>query len=120
MKSRLPRVLVGGFALALLACDTTGGGGSDAADTSPRGWVATAAATVIAPGSVDQLTATAFYDTISPQDITASVEWSSVDLAVATVSASGLVTAVAPGTATITGIAPFGGDATVTVTVAQP
>lgn len=64
-------------------------------------------------GSTTQLTAT-----ITPDNATdKSVTWSSSDEAVATVNADGLVTAVAPGTATITATTSNGLKATCAVTV---
>ncbi|MCS3456727.1 uncharacterized protein YjdB [Aeromonas sp. BIGb0405] len=70
----------------------------------------------LAAGLTAQLAATGSYDDGSNRDVTASVSWSSSDPAVATVSPSGLVTAVAPGSATITG-ALDGETATIAVTV---
>ena len=54
-------------------------------------------------GGTQQLTATAFYAYDSTtQDVTRSVTWTSNNPAVAMVTSTGLVTAVGPGTATIT------------------
>lgn len=52
--------------------------------------------------ATQQLTATVTYADGSTADVTADAEWSSSDDTVATVSETGLVTAVAEGSATIT------------------
>lgn len=78
-----------------------------------------ATASTLAAGTKAQLTAVASYSDGSSQNITPLVSWSSSDSDVATVSTSGEVTAVSPGTAVITGS--FGGQVsnlTVTVTAA--
>jgi len=75
-----------------------------------------ATASTLAAGTKTQLTAVANYSDGSSQNITGLVSWSSSDSNVATVNTSGEVTAVAPGTATITGS--FGGQtSTLTITV---
>ncbi|MFQ2105837.1 beta strand repeat-containing protein [Aeromonas rivipollensis] len=75
-----------------------------------------ATASTLAAGTKAQLTAVASYSDGSSQNITPLVSWSSSDSDVATVSTSGEVTAVSPGTAVITGS--FGGQiSTLTVTV---
>ncbi|MGY6039327.1 beta strand repeat-containing protein [Aeromonas sp. AE23HZ002T15] len=75
-----------------------------------------ATASTLAAGTKTQLTAVASYSDGSSQNITGLVSWSSSDSNVATVDTSGEVTAVAPGTATITGS--FGGQtSTLTITV---
>ncbi|MNG93607.1 Bacterial Ig-like domain (group 2) [compost metagenome] len=75
-----------------------------------------ATASTLAAGTKAQLTAVASYSDGSSQNITPLVSWSSSDSDVATISTSGEVTAVAPGTAVITGS--FGGQtSTLTVTV---
>ena len=75
----------------------------------------------VSPPSVglDAGATTALTATVSPSDATdASVNWSSDDVAVATVDANGLVTAVSSGTATITAATVDGGlTASSTVTV---
>ncbi|MFC5706962.1 beta strand repeat-containing protein [Aeromonas eucrenophila] len=70
----------------------------------------------LANGLSSQLTASGTYSDGSSADVTANVHWSSSDPAIATVSQTGLVTAVAPGTATITGSLD-GQNATLSVTV---
>ena len=75
-----------------------------------------ATASTLAAGTKAQLTAVASYSDGSSQNITPLVSWSSSDSDVATVSISGEVTAVSPGTAVITGS--FAGQiSTLTVTV---
>ncbi|MBV7437198.1 Ig-like domain-containing protein [Aeromonas sp. sif2416] len=70
----------------------------------------------LAVGLSRQLTASGVYSDGTSADVTANVQWSSSDPAIATVSLTGLVTAVAPGTATITGTLD-GQSATISVTV---
>ncbi|MNG92351.1 Bacterial Ig-like domain (group 2) [compost metagenome] len=70
----------------------------------------------LAAGLSSQLTASGAYSDGTSTDVTASVQWSSSDPSIATVSLTGLVTAVAPGTATITGTLD-GQTATLSVTV---
>jgi hypothetical protein len=71
-----------------------------------------------------QESATATYsDNSTPKNITSGVVWSIADTSgtnVATISASGLVTAINPGTATVTGsVGSVSGTATITVTLAN-
>lgn len=78
-----------------------------------------ATASTLAAGTKAQLTAVASYSDGTSQDITGLVSWSNSDSSVATVDTNGQITAVAPGTATITGS--FGGQTsnlTITVTAA--
>ena len=70
----------------------------------------------LAAGQGSQLAASGSYSDGTTTDVTANVQWSSDNPAVATVDASGLVTGVAPGTATITGTLD-GQSATLSVTV---
>ncbi|MBI4420748.1 MAG: Ig-like domain-containing protein, partial [Gemmatimonadetes bacterium] len=81
--------------------------------------VTPASPTLTALGATQQLTATAkdaSNNTISGVTIT----WSSSNTGVATVNSSGLVTAVAEGTTTITATAPGGASGAATVRVAVP
>jgi uncharacterized protein YjdB len=65
--------------------------------------IAVTAASVSVPlGTTDQLTATGQYSDGTVQDVSQQVSWTSSSLAVATVSAQGLVTPVARGTVTFT------------------
>lgn len=71
----------------------------------------------LAAGLTGQLAASGSYSDGSTTDVTTAVSWSSSDTAVATVGLhTGLVTAVAPGTAILTGILD-GQSATLQVTV---
>ncbi|MGY3929870.1 beta strand repeat-containing protein [Aeromonas encheleia] len=70
----------------------------------------------LAVGLTGQLAASGTYSDGTSADVTANVQWDTSDPAIATVSLTGLVTAVAPGTATITGILD-GQSATLSVTV---
>jgi len=67
----------------------------------------TADNTSISTGSTQQLTATGTYADATTVVITASMTWSSSDTTIATVDTAGLVTAVGPGTATITATDPI-------------
>jgi uncharacterized protein YjdB len=60
------------------------------------------ATATIASGATQQFTATATYNDSSTADVTATVAWTSSSAAVATINSSGLATAVAAGSATIT------------------
>ncbi|MGY3857790.1 beta strand repeat-containing protein [Aeromonas intestinalis] len=78
-----------------------------------------ATASTLAAGTKTQLTAVANYSDGSSQNISSLISWSSSDSNVATVDTNGEVTAVSPGTATITGS--FGGQTStliITVTAA--
>lgn len=75
------------------------------------------AAPSIADGATVQLTATGTYPDTSTRDVTADSDWSTSDAAIATVSAGGLVTGVAAGSATITAMySDLSDTASVTVT----
>ncbi len=77
--------------------------------------VAPSSATV-ARGATRQLTATALYNNGASQDVTALASWQSSNSTVASVSTSGLVTANAVGTATITAsYRGYSGSTTITV-----
>jgi hypothetical protein len=83
--------------------------------------VAITAATVPTVGSSAQFTCTATFNDGSTQDVTKVASWVSFNEAVAKVSATGLVTGVAPGAAVIkatygVGAAPSSGTFTFTVT----
>jgi uncharacterized protein YjdB len=97
----IPGSLVLGLALSttlfVSACSDSSNGAKtlQAIDVTP-------ANPSIAAGTTQQLTATATYSDQSHADFTTTVGWTTSDAAVATVSSGGLVTAIAPGTATIT------------------
>jgi trimeric autotransporter adhesin len=86
------------------------------ATLNPNGLSISTPPLTLAAGLTAQLAANGSYDDGSSLDVTASVSWTSSDPLVATVSPSGLVTAVAPGTAIITGTL-SGETATILVTV---
>lgn len=74
----------------------------------------------IAGTTTQQLTAIGRYSDDSDRDVTAEAAWTSSDIAVATVSGSGLVTPAQPGTTTITAsVGGRAGSTTLTVTNAQ-
>lgn len=76
-------------------------------DTALSSIAVTADTTSITTGSTQQLTATGTYGDATTVVITASMTWSSSDTTIATVDTGGLVTAVSPGTATITATDPI-------------
>jgi len=124
MRTRLPVVAtaVAAFALVLSCTERQQSPGIPTEPTSARGGpdvksvtVTPSSASIVVSATV-QLTATA-----SPKKVATGFTWSTSDAAVATVSASGLVTGVAPGTATIRAAAgDVTGASTVTVTSAPP
>jgi uncharacterized protein YjdB len=72
-------------------------------------------------GGTQQLTATATYSDKSTKNVTSTVSWASSAPAVATVSAGGLITAVAAGTTTVTAsMNGISSQSTVTVATAAP
>lgn len=71
-------------------------------------------------GKSQQFSATAEYGDGTMQDVTASAAWSSSTATVATVSSSGLVTAVGAGTTTITANYTGKGSTTLTVSTTAP
>jgi uncharacterized protein YjdB len=71
-------------------------------------------------GGTKQMTATGTYSDGSTKTITSTVDWSSSDTSEATVSGTGLVTGVAPGTVTLTAaLDSLSGTTSVTVTIAN-
>jgi uncharacterized protein YjdB len=90
---------------------------------TPTDYIATRSSMAVSPATASiavagtqQLTATVTYSDASTDDLSASTTWVSSDETVATVDASGLVTGVAAGTATITGtFISFTGSSDITV-----
>lgn len=79
----------------------------------------------LSPGATQQLTAAGFFSDGSQADQTSLATWTSSNAGVATVSAGGMVTAVGPGSVTIsasvgTASGTISGSDTVTVTIAPP
>lgn len=114
------RPTLSGFLLLPLACTLIGCSnpqGLDAVSVSPS-------SSSLSAGQTVQFTATGTFGNAkkpSFQDVTKTVTWSSSAPSVATVNASGLATAVAPGTTTITASAqafngPVSSSALITVT----
>src|SRR5271169_1428232 len=84
------------------------------------GVAVTPASPTIAKGTMVQLAATATFSDNTTQDVSTASSWTSSDTTIATVSASGLVTGVAPGTVTVTAAySGVSGTDTVTVTAAS-
>ena len=111
----LARVLALTFGVGLAACS----GSTTVATTLVKVLVTPATAT-LAPGGTQQLTATGAYSDGTTQDLSGTVTWSSSAAASATVSTSGLATAVSPGSATITATsAAITGTASLVVTAAS-
>jgi hypothetical protein len=78
----------------------------------------TPANTEIEAEATQQFTATGTFSDSSTSDITASVTWSSSDETIATIGSTGLATAVASGTTTITAtLGDISGETTLAVTV---
>lgn len=74
----------------------------------------------VAVGKTQQMIATGAYDNGTRDAVTDSASWASSDLSIATVNATGLVTCVAAGAATISAtLDALSGSTTVTVTVAN-
>ncbi len=90
-----------------------------AAPRTLTGVSVTPANPTVANGSTQQFTATGTYSDGSTADLTGTVTWTSSDPTVATVDASGLLTAVAPGTVTVTATSGSVSGAT-TATVPAP
>lgn len=90
---------------------------------APTSIAVTPATNTIASNQTVQLTATATYNDASTEDISGTVTWTSSDTSIATVSSSGLVTAVQEGSVTITATVPgstVSGTAAITVKDAKP
>ena len=110
--------LVGGNGVYAYAASSTFPGGSflgtnywvdvvfrpDGPAPTPASVTVSPAGPSIATGATQQLSATATYDDGTTQNVTSEVTWSSSSSAVATVSSAGLVTAISPGTATVTAL----------------
>jgi hypothetical protein len=125
MTDRFVRLATSAAALAVLAaaCSSSptgpdGGGGNGGSTATVTSLAVTGNASIVAGGTT-QLTATATYSDGSTRNVTATTTWTSANSAVATVSASGLVTARGTGLAQI--VAVFEGQsAQRNVTVAPP
>ena len=86
-----------------------GGGNSGSSNQNPPPPAATLTSLAVnpvsdslMPGATKQFTATGHYSDGSSKDVTSSVQWSSSDSSIASVSASGMATAVAFGVVTVT------------------
>lgn len=86
----------------LSACGSSGGGGSDGSTVRLENIVISPPSASILIGRTAQLEAVALYSDDTSVDVTTTADWSSSNNAVATVSATGLVTGVTSGTAVIT------------------
>jgi hypothetical protein len=103
--------------LATLLLAACGSGSSSGAGPALSSITVSPAAVPLHPGETLQLTVTGFYDDGSSAPVTSSATFGSPTPSVATVSAAGLITAVGPGTATVTAsLSGKAAQATVTVT----
>ncbi|HTW48998.1 MAG TPA: Ig-like domain-containing protein [Acidobacteriaceae bacterium] len=110
--------------MAALLCGCSAGSGSPprivSAPTVTSIAVTPAPAGIVA-GTTQQYTATATYDDGSTANVTASATWTSSSASVATIDSSGLATAVAAGSATITAsLSGVSGTAVLTVVSSTP
>ncbi|ABS27525.1 Ig-like domain-containing protein [Anaeromyxobacter sp. Fw109-5] len=113
------RISALGLVAVLAAACSGGGGGDKAGGPGPAATLVSIAVTpataVTVPGATVKLTATGAYDDGGTRDVTAEASWSSLNGAVAQVSA-GVVTGVTAGTATVSAaIGAVQGTALVTV-----
>ena len=114
-KAIVALVLIGSIGL-LAAC---GGSGSTAAPTGLTSISVGPPDSSFAVGVTQQLGATGVYSDGSKKDLSAGVTWSSSSTAVATTTATGMVTALTPGSTTITAtLNGVSGTTTLTVTPA--
>jgi sugar lactone lactonase YvrE len=123
-------VMIAGLAFGVAACGGGGGGGGGTTGggattpTSPTGAslsyiILTSGSASLPKGISEQFIATGIYSDGTKQNLTASATWSSSNPAVATISNSGVATAVGAGTAKITATAGIASlSYTLTVTTA--
>ncbi len=123
MKSnKLPFVLL--LLVLLAGCGSSGGGSSTPPPPALASLAVTPASSSIPLGLTVQFTARGTYSNANPQNLTASVTWSSSNTAVATIDnaagMNGLATSKSPGTTTITATSgSVSAFTTLTVTAAQ-
>lgn len=106
MKRNVIKLVLGVFvvmAFGLAGCGGGGGGGTPVNNNtaSLTAITITPASPSIATGASQQFSATGTYSDNSTQNITTSVSWTSSDTSKATISNTGLATAVTAGTTTI-------------------
>lgn len=122
-------VMIAGLAFGLTACGGGGGGstssgGGTTTPTSPSGAslsniILTSGSASLPKGISEQFIATGVYSDGTRQNLTASATWSSSNPAAATISNSGVATAVGAGTTKITATAGIASSSyTLTVTTA--
>ncbi|MGC1872116.1 MAG: Ig-like domain-containing protein [Acidobacteriaceae bacterium] len=109
--------------VALLLVAVSTGCGASSSDPSPiktlKAVSASPATASIAAGATQQFTATATYSDGSTANVTSTATWMSAGTGVATINASGMTTAVAAGSTTITAsLSGMSGTAMLTVTAA--
>jgi trimeric autotransporter adhesin len=110
--------------LCIIVCMGFTGCGGSSKTPSPQTATVTlitvsAPSSLLPVGETLQLTATATYSDNSTKDVTASATWQSSDLTVATVSSTGLLTAVKAGSTTVTATrGTISGFKSITVTAA--
>ena len=99
-----PRAAFVGMVVALLAALTACGGGNNAAVPILQSIAVTGAnstLTLASPPATQQLAATGTFNNNAQKDLTQLVTWSSSNTSVATVSSTGMLTAIGSGTATV-------------------
>ena len=106
---RTSLVLVLSGLILLMGCGGGGNSGSSNPPSNPSSPAATLtslqltpASQALAPGAGQQFTATGHYSDGTSKDLTSSAQWSSSDSNVASVSGTGMATAVAFGVVTVT------------------
>jgi uncharacterized protein YjdB len=115
------RSIVLSLSLPLLIAVGGCGGTSNSSGTGPtsktlKSITASPAQASISVGATEQFTATATYSDGSTGDITQAATWTDSNSKIATITSSGIATAVAPGSATITAsMEGMSGSATLTV-----
>ncbi len=103
---------------AVAACATTEDSSETSqAATTPDSVEVTPATAKLPVETQQPLVATGVFSDGTHRSVTSTSAWTTTDAAVATVSAAGVVTALHPGTATITATAPGGAHASATLTV---
>jgi uncharacterized protein YjdB len=107
MKSSIKLLLIAVTLMICIAFTGCGGQGGSSSSSSPLSPTVTAVSvgavtSSLSVGGTLQLTATATYSDKSTKDVTSSATWESSDATIATVSSTGLLSALKPGNFTVT------------------